>query len=151
VEAFYVNLLVSDVARAAHFYRDALGFTVEQAMTGPDGVPVWATLRHGPARLMLETGASFGGSPVPMGTAAGAGVRLYAELAPGDDVDARSRLAEAHGATVVEPPADQFFGARTCTIRDPDGYLLMLSQPTGAADFGPMTVLAGPEADRALG
>ncbi len=148
----FVNLLVSDVVRAARFYRDAVGFTVEQAMSGPDGTPVWATLRHGDARLMLETRVSFGGVAHPADSPPGKGVRIYAEIRADDDLDGRFRGCVERGATVVAEPTDQFFGARTFTVLDLDGYQLMLSQPTGGGgDYGPMTVLSGEDADRVIG
>ena len=151
MDVLYVNLLVADVRRAARFYRDAIGFTVEQAMSGDDGVPVWATLRHGPAQLMLETAGSFGGHAYDPATPPGRGVRLYAQLDATDDLERRFRLAVEHGATVVAEPADQFYGDRSFTVLDPDGYQLSLSQPTGRSDFGTLRVVGGEAADRLVG
>lgn len=150
MKAIYVNLLVTDVRRSARFYRDALGFAVDAAMTDDTGTPVWATLRREPAQIMVETAESFGGVPFDPSAPAGKGVRCYIQLGD-DDLDERFRLAVAHGATVVSEPADQFYGDRSFTVLDPDGYQLSLSQPTGRSDLGSLTVLADDDADRVIG
>jgi len=52
---------------------------------------------------------ALGGSPVH--------ILIYVE-----DVDALARQAEAAGATILRPPADQFYGDRTVTLEDPYGH-----------------------------
>jgi uncharacterized glyoxalase superfamily protein PhnB len=39
-----------------------------------------------------------------------------------EDVDARFERARVHGAIVVEPPTDQEYGERECTIEDIGGH-----------------------------
>ena len=39
-----------------------------------------------------------------------------------DDADAMIRRAVAAGATIVRPAADQFYGERSGTLRDPFGH-----------------------------
>ena len=46
-------LNVEDVGRAAYFYKDALGFRLEESYER-DGMLVWASLCFGPVRLMLH-------------------------------------------------------------------------------------------------
>ena len=43
-----------------------------------------------------------------------------------DDADAMGEKAVAKGATMLMPPTDQFFGERSCRIRDPFGQLWLL-------------------------
>ena len=151
MRTIYINLRVADVRRSARFYREGLGFAVDAAMTDASGEPVWATLRRGPARIMVETAASFGGAPVDPLAPIGGGVRCYIQLGADDDLDACFRLAVEHGATVVSEPADQCYGDRSFAVLDPDGYQLSLSQPIGRSDFGSLVVLSGDEADRVIG
>jgi PhnB protein len=47
-----------------------------------------------------------------------------------DDVDAAFDRAIAAGATVERPVADQFYGARTGSFRDPFGHSWTVSHPT---------------------
>jgi PhnB protein len=55
-----------------------------------------------------------------------------------DDVDALCKRAEAAGATVESPPADMFWGDRTCTLVDPDGYKWCFGTHTGKKfEFNP--------------
>jgi len=46
-------LNVEDVGRAAYFYKDALGFRLEESYER-EGMLVWASLCFGPVRLMLH-------------------------------------------------------------------------------------------------
>ena len=39
-----------------------------------------------------------------------------------DDVDAIVGRAQAHGATLLRAPSDQWWGVRSAVVRDPFGY-----------------------------
>jgi uncharacterized glyoxalase superfamily protein PhnB len=52
-----------------------------------------------------------------------------------DDVDALFKRATTAGAAVEMSPQDMFWGDRTCTLIDPDGYLWCFA--TNVADFDP--------------
>ena len=39
-----------------------------------------------------------------------------------DDVDAHFKRAKAAGATILEEPADQFYGDRRYGVEDPEGH-----------------------------
>jgi PhnB protein len=45
-----------------------------------------------------------------------------------DDVDLLAAKATAAGATMISEPADQFYGERSCRLRDPFGHEWMLGQ-----------------------
>jgi PhnB protein len=111
-------LVVNDAARAIEFYRQALGATEAFRMAEPSGRIGHAELRLGDSVLMLadefpDVGArsprTIGGTPVSL--------LLYTE-----DVDAVVGRAVAHGATLVRPIQNQFYGDRTGTIVDPFGH-----------------------------
>ena len=50
------------------------------------------------------------------------------------DVDRVAADAKAAGATIERPPEDMFWGDRTASIRDPDGYLWMFATKKGEFD-----------------
>ena len=109
-EAFPI-LAVDDVARVADFYVDNLGF--EQVYRfPPDGEPDFVFLKLEPLGIGISK-AEHGEKRMTLS--------VYA-----DDVDAAAARLRAAGADEVEPPADQEWGERMTTFRDPDGYLLQI-------------------------
>ena len=127
-----VMVIVSDVKAAATFYQKAFGFAKRGIMNGPDGKPMHAeltlrgtTLMLGPE--MLERGArsakTLGASPAS----------LYLLVENADKVAAK---AVKLGAEPKGPVMDMFWGDRTGTVIDPEGYMWMIathkSEPTPA-------------------
>jgi PhnB protein len=111
-------LCVGDGAQAMEFYQRAFGATEVMRMAMPDGKLAHAELRIGEAPIMLadehpemnfRSPKSIGGTPV--------NILVYVQ-----DVDALVRKAEANGAKVLRPPADQFYGDRMATLEDPFGH-----------------------------
>ncbi|MDH6131254.1 PhnB protein [Kitasatospora sp. MAA4] len=112
-------LFVGGAAAAIDFYTTVLG--AEQRgdrMTGPDGRIGHAELQIGDSVIMLadenvEMGArspkTIGGTPVLL--------NVYVP-----DVDAVFEAALAHGATVLRPLANQFYGDRSGSFADPFGH-----------------------------
>jgi uncharacterized glyoxalase superfamily protein PhnB len=104
-------LAVDDVARAVRFYVDNLGF--EQVYRfPPEGEPDFVFLKLEP--LGIGIGKTHDGNKEMT-------LSVYT-----DDVDAAAAAVRAAGAEEVEPPADQEWGERMATFRDPEGYLLQL-------------------------
>lgn len=111
-------LCIKDAARAIDFYAKAFGAKETMRMAQPDGRIGHAEIRIGSAPIMLadefpEIGfrspKTLGGSPV--------NILVYVE-----DVDALAARAEAAGATVKRPVADQFYGDRVVVLEDPFGH-----------------------------
>jgi len=111
-------LTVKGAREAIAFYQKALGATELFTMPGPGGAVMHAELQVGTSRLMLaeenpqmgtKSPKTIGGSPVS--------VFIYTE-----DVDADIKRAEAAGATVTMPAADQFWGDRFGAFEDPFGH-----------------------------
>jgi lactoylglutathione lyase len=104
-------LAVDDVAEAARFYADNLGF--EQVYRFPaEGEPHFAFLKLEPRGIGLAK--------------AGGGAKEMTLSVYTDDVDAAAAALRAAGAAEVEPPADREWGERMATFRDRDGYLLQI-------------------------
>ena len=110
-EAFPI-LYVEDVATAARFYVENLGF--EQVYRfPPEGDADFAFLAQEPHGIALSTRAP--------GHNAGHDFELCVYA---DDVDDAARALRAAGAKEVQPPQDQEWGERLAYFRSPDGTLL---------------------------
>ena len=116
-------LIVRGAAAAIDFYTRAFGAREKSRMADPSGKVGHAELEFGDSRVMLAdefpdlgiTGPqTLGGTSVLM--------LLYVE-----DVDARFQQAVAAGATVTRPLADQFYGDRSGTLKDPFGHCWTLA------------------------
>ncbi len=113
-------LAVRDVEASAAFYTQKLGFNQDTLMAGPDGKPAFAIVSLGQA--MIGLGAD------PALPARGAGVELMVYVPDGADLDALYAEAQARGVTVAAPIQDQYWGDRTFSVHDPDGFHITLSK-----------------------
>lgn len=119
-----VRYLVRDVPAAIGFYRDHLGFEVEQDMGAP-----FAMLARGDLRLWLSGPASSAARPMPGGDrpSPGGWNRFVVEV---EDIEAEVARLRAAGvrtrSDVVRGP-----GGAQCVIDDPDGNPVELFQPAG--------------------
>lgn len=111
-------ITVAGAAQAIAFYRQAFGAVEKLRIPAPNDRVGHAEIIIGKAHLMLsdefpEMGAkgprTIGGSPVLL--------HLYVE-----NVDETVKRAEAAGAKVERPPADQFYGDRGALVIDPFGH-----------------------------
>jgi PhnB protein len=111
---------MQNAAAAIEWYTKALGAEEVARALGPDGRIMHAEIRVGDSLIMLndamggaQTPKALGGSPVSLW--------VYVE-----DCDALFNRAVAAGAAVSRGPmgalADQFWGDRTGTVIDPEGY-----------------------------
>jgi PhnB protein len=114
------QLIMDNAAQAIDWYKQALGAEEVTRATGPDGKIMHAEIRVGNSLVMLHDAMgggkgprSYGGSP--------ASLWLYVE-----DCDALFNRAVAAGGKVLEGPMgqmqDQFWGDRSGTFADPQGY-----------------------------
>lgn len=118
-------LLIDGAADAIDFYQQA--FDAEERYRFEAGGKIGhAEIEIGGTLVMLgddfQIPDEWGyGSPRKSGSTS-VGMHWYVE-----DVDAAVAQAEAAGAEVIRPLADQFYGDRTATLRDPWGHLWSLS------------------------
>jgi len=122
IQELFPYLIVRDAPAAIEFYMRIFGAAEMMRLTEPSGRIGHAQLKFGPAVLMLaeeypERGAQ---SPLAFG---GTGVRMHLHV---DNVDTLSKKAVDAGATILSPPTDQFYGERTCLLRDPFGHEWLL-------------------------
>ncbi|MBI2777649.1 MAG: VOC family protein [Chloroflexi bacterium] len=109
-----VRYLVRDVARSVAFYRDHLGFEVEQEM-----LPAFARVRSGDLTLWLAGPASSAARPMPDGSAPepGGWNRFVIEV---DDLAATVERLRA-GAVSFRNAIVSGPGGKQILVQDPDG------------------------------
>ena len=116
-------LIVDGAARAIDFYKRAFGAKELMRIPAPGDRVGHAEIKIGDSVIMLadehpEIQARgpqhYGGSPVSI-------------LLSVADVDALFKQAVAAGGTEVRPVADQFYGDRSGTLKDPFGHSWHLS------------------------
>lgn len=117
---------VHDAAAAIEFYKNAFAATEIMRLPMPDGKIGHAEVKIGDATLMLADEAPDAGHQSPK-TLGGSTVKLHMYV---EDVDAFFERAVAHGAKVLIPPADQFYGDRSGRLEDPFGHLWIVSTHT---------------------
>jgi PhnB protein len=117
-------LALRDAAKAIAFYKEALGATELYRLPMPNGKLGHAEMQIGNSRVMMSDEApewgnksakSLGGTPI--------GLCVYT-----DDVDALAERFLKAGGKVVRPVENQFYGDRSGTFEDPEGYKWTLAQ-----------------------
>ena len=122
-------LVVDGAAAAIAFYVAAFGAVEHHRLVGDDGRVGHAEITIGNSRLMMADEYPEAGAISPT-TRGGTSTNFTIEVANVDDVFTR---AIAAGATELRPIADQFYGHRQGTLRDPWGHQWSISSPI--ADF----------------
>ena len=114
------SLTVGDLQRSLAWYRDAVGFTVDQEYQREGRVSAVA-LRAGAVRILLNQDDGARG----LDRVKGEGFSLMITTA--QDVDEVARRIREHGGTLETEPADMPWGVRAFRVRDPDGFRLAVS------------------------
>ena len=116
-------MVVKNAAKALDFYKRA--FNTKKIIRMPDakGLIMHAEIQVGDSRIMLcdempamnaRSPEAFGGSPMSL--------MIYV-----DDVDRIYQQAIKAGATELKPVANQFYGDRSGTVKDPFGHTWTLA------------------------
>jgi len=111
----FVMFQVTNLARAARFYREILGLTQEVYSEDPP----WAEFNCGNVTLALNSGPLDAALKIPGGTAGGR-IALAVE-----DVQAAYVEVKDKGVRVVGEPAD-YGCCQAFQVLDPDGNLVIL-------------------------
>jgi PhnB protein len=122
VNEVFPYLRVKGAPEAIAFYKNIFGASERYRLTEPDGRVGHSELDLGNIVLMVsEEYPEYDilGPQAPGTT----GVAIHLHVDNADEIAAR---AVAAGATMVRKPADQFYGERSCMIRDPFGHEWML-------------------------
>jgi len=123
-----VGVIVSDLERAADFYR-RLGVQFPQELDPIGHGHVEATLRSG-LRFTLDTEESIRSfDPEWSSPSGGHRVAVAFRCESPDEVDRLYRELTAAGAQGHREPWDAFWGQRYAQVRDPDGSVVDLFAP----------------------
>ena len=107
----YVNVFVSDVEKAAAFFRDTLGLSCNMV----DGDHGYASFNAGP----VSFGLAQTDDESLLGRHTGVGFMV-------DDIDASYADMQAKGVTFEMPPTQQPWGGVLALFKDPDGNVYYL-------------------------
>jgi PhnB protein len=122
IQEMYPYLCVRDAAAAIAFYKRAFEAEELFRLTEPSGRIGHAELKLGPATLMLADEFPEYGIRGPQGTGS-TSVTIHLHVANADEM---ARRACEAGATMLRPPKDEFYGERSCRLRDPFGHEWLL-------------------------
>lgn len=115
-----MSLVVGDLERSKTFYREVFGLSPldeEEDLAIFGFKDMFVALRKDPAHQPR-----------------GRDVLALAQKGVGqfsiwvEDVDAVRAELDEHGLTVISGPADRYWGMRTMTFADPDGYIWQIAQ-----------------------
>jgi uncharacterized glyoxalase superfamily protein PhnB len=115
---------VADVAAAIEWYGRMFGFQAVLVNPPGDRVPVYAILRRDGASLHL-----LRSDEAPHGLAA----PVQAQFWITSGLDELFRHAQSLGANVLQTPDDRPWGHRDFMVADPDGNVVWVTVPRGAA------------------
>lgn len=113
------SLTVNDFQKSLAWYRDVVGFTVEEEYKDGDK-SVGAALIAGEARLMLNQDDGKKG----WNRTKGEGFALYFTTA--QNVDEIAKRIKDRGTELLSEPADMPWGSRMFRVKDPDGFILAI-------------------------
>ncbi len=120
-----VSLTAKDLPASVAWYRDVVGFTVEQEYVR-DGTLRAVALRAGDVRILLNQDDGGRG----WDRVKGEGFSL--SFTTPESIDDVANRIKARGGTLVTEPADMPWGVRMFRLLDLDGYKLSISSPRGA-------------------
>ncbi|MDQ8022045.1 MAG: VOC family protein [Moraxellaceae bacterium] len=122
IKEVFPYLRVHGAAAAIDFYVKVFGARERFRLVEPGGRIGHAELDIGPAVLMLsDEYPEFDCLAPPSVGGVASSVHLHV-----DDADALAARAVEAGAVMLMPPTDQFYGERSCKIRDPFGHEWMI-------------------------
>lgn len=113
----------ADAPAAIDWLCRAFGFERLQVVPGEHGEIVHAELQLGPGVVMVSSATPSTEARLRMTSARALGATSQGVAIFVEDVDALWQRALAAGAEVVQPIEDAHYGARTFTVRDPEGNL----------------------------
>ena len=118
--ALMASLTANDLQKSLAWYRDVLGFVVDQQYE-VEGKLLTVMLKAGVVRLLLNQDNGAKGWDRKKGE----GFSLT--LTTAQDVDAIAARIKERGGTLESEPADMPWGARVFRVQDPDGFILAIS------------------------
>ena len=112
-------LIVDDIEASMKFYIEKLNFTDGGTLDFEDGRLMMGFLNLGSNLLML-------GISEEVKSPKGNGVDFYIGVDDDIDIDIYFNQVKANGAPIEGDIKTEFWGDRTFTVKDPDGYKMIL-------------------------
>lgn len=113
-------LTVKDLEASLAWYRDVIGFTVDQRHER-EGKLLAVSLKAGDVRVLLALDDGAKG----WDRVKGEGISL--QFITGQDIDEIAKRVREAGVTLDTEPVDTPWGARVFRLHDPDGFKLVIS------------------------
>lgn len=114
-----VSFTVNDIRKSVAWYRDVLGFIVAREYER-EGVLRAVALKAGAVDILLTQDDGSKGLDRKKGEG------FSVQFSTSQDIDQLAERFRSGGGTFVTEPSDAF-GARMFRVRDPDGFLLVIS------------------------
>jgi uncharacterized glyoxalase superfamily protein PhnB len=119
-QALSASLTVKDIHASQAWYRDVLGFAVDEEYKNEDKL-MGVGMKAGEVFIMLgQDDGAKGWDRVK-----GQGMSFY--ITTEQDIDELASRIKAAGGTLETEPADMPWGARIFRLHDPDGFKLTIS------------------------
>jgi len=115
-----VSLTVNDLPKSLAWYEDIVGFTVEEKYER-DGMLVAVALVAGEVRILIDQDDGAKGKD----RVKGVGMSLMITTA--QNIDEIAERVRDRGGVLQSEPATMPWGARVFRLRDPDGFILVIS------------------------
>lgn len=117
------SFTVGDLEMSLAFYRDVLGFGVEEIWKSDEGSVMGVSLKAGDVSFMIGQDDWKRGRDRKKGE----GFRVYCETKK--KVDDLAKRIEAKGGRLDQGPTDQPWGVRDISLTDPDGFKITIAGP----------------------
>lgn len=118
--ALSASLTVNDLPKSVAWYRDVVGFTVDQEHKR-DGKVTAVTLIAGAVRILLgQDDGAKGKDRIK-------GLGFSFQITTAQSVDDIAKRIKDSGGTLETEPADMPWGARVFRVQDPDGFKFVIS------------------------
>jgi PhnB protein len=131
IQPIQLHLCVAGAEDAIAFYKEAFDAEVQFKQIAADGKRVLhANLgMFGGQIMMHDEFPEHASGVLSPKTQGGASVAININLEKPADVDSTMRRAADHGAEILMPASNQFWGARYGRLRDPFGHIWAFNAP----------------------
>ena len=116
------SFTVNNLEKSLAWYRDVLGFGVEELWKNDDGKVMGVSLKAGDVSFMIGQDDFKKGRDRKKGE----GFRIYCETQK--NVDDLAKQIEAKGGRLDQRPTDQPWGVRDISLTDPDGFKITIAR-----------------------
>jgi uncharacterized glyoxalase superfamily protein PhnB len=116
------SFTVNDLDTSLAFYRDVLGFGVEETWKGDDGKVMGVSLKAGDVSFMIGQDDWKKGRE----RSKGEGFRIFCETKA--SVDDLAKRIQSKGGRLDQGPTDQPWGMRDIALTDPDGFKITIAR-----------------------